>query len=218
MRVLVIGATGLVGGLTIDRLLARGHEVHGLTRRVTGRTASGWREHGAPAEDWPGLAAGIGADAAISCLGTTWRKAGSEAAFRAVDHDAVIAFARAAKAAGTPHFLSVSSVGADARSRNFYLRTKGEVDEALGRIGFERLDIFRPGLLLGERGGDRRPGERAAILLDPLTRIFLRGRWTRFAGIPAATVADALATATEQGGAGRFVHENDAIRRLASRV
>ena len=216
MRVLLIGATGLVGGMVADRLLGRGHDVHALVRRPTG---TGWHEHVASASEWPSIVAGIGAcDAAISCLGTTWRKAGSETAFRAVDHDAVIAFARAANAAGTEHLLSVSSVGADAGSRNFYLRTKGQTDEALKAIGFPRLDIFRPGLLLGERANDRRPGERIAIMLDPISRIFLRGSWSRFAGMAAATVAAAIAHAVETGGAGSRVHENHDIERLADQM
>jgi uncharacterized protein YbjT (DUF2867 family) len=216
MRILLIGATGLVGGLLADKLLERGHEMHGLVRRPTGRGAPGWHEQVGPIGEWPGMVARVGpADAAVSCLGTTWAKAGSEQAFRAVDQDAVIAFAQAARAAGVRHFLAVSSVGADTGSRNFYLRVKGETDEALAAIRFERVDIFRPGLLLGERGDDRRRGERIAIALNPVTSLFLRGRWSRFAGMEADTVAEAMVAAAEQGGSGHFMHENDAIRRLA---
>ena len=219
MRILLIGATGLVGRLVAVRLVRRGHEVHALVRRPTGRSASGWYEHVAPATDWFEIVQGIGAaDAAISCLGTTWRKAGSEAAFRAVDHDAVIAFARAAHAAGATHLLSVSSVGANAASRNFYLRTKGETDEALQAIGFACLDIFRPGLLIGERGSDRRPGERLGILLDPFTRLLLRGAWSRFAGMRATRLAEAIVQAVEQPVRGTRVHENSDIDRLADQM
>lgn len=214
MHILLIGATGLVGGLLAGRLLARGHEVRALVRRPTARRARGWHEHVAPMGEWPRLV--TVAHAAISCLGTTWAKAGSEQAFRAVDQEAVLAFARAARAAGVPRFLSISSVGADAHSRGFYLRVKGETDEALAAIGFDRLDIFRPGLLLGERGGDRRVGERIGIALNPLVSLVLRGSWARFAGIPANLVADAIVAAVEQDGSGRFVHENAAIRRLAA--
>jgi uncharacterized protein YbjT (DUF2867 family) len=215
MRILLIGATGLVGGLLAGKLLARGHEVRGLVRRPTGRSGPGWDEEVGPIGEWPRMGARAGpVGAAVSCLGTTWAKAGSEQAFRAVDQDAVIAFAQAARAAGVRHFLAVSSVGADTGSRNFYLRVKGETDEALATIGFERVDIFRPGLLLGERGDDRRRGERIAIALNPVTSLFLRGRWSRFAGMEADTVAEAMAAA-EQGGSGDFAHENDAIRQLA---
>ena len=93
------------------------------------------------------------------------RQAGSQAAFRAVDFDMVVAFARAAAAAGARRMVTVSSVGADPGSANFYLRIKGEMEAALEALGFERLDIFQPGLLRGPRGGDRRPGERIAIAL-----------------------------------------------------
>lgn len=217
MRILLIGATGLVGGLLAGKLLERSHEVHALVRRPTGRSAPAWHEQVGPIGECPGMVTRAGpVDAAVSCLGTTWAKAGSEQAFRAIDQDAVIAFAEAAKAARVRHFLAISSVGADARSRNFYLRVKGETDEALAAIGFGRRDIFRPGLLLGERGNDRRRGERIAIALNPVTSLFLRDRWARFAGMEADTVAEAMAAAAEQGGSGDFVHENDAIRRLAS--
>jgi uncharacterized protein YbjT (DUF2867 family) len=216
VRVLLIGATGLVGRMVADRLLERGHEVHALVRRPTGR---GWQEHVAPASEWPSIVAGIGAcDAAISCLGTTWRKAGSKAAFRAVDHDAVIAFAQAARAARAAHFLSVSSVGADADSRNFYLRTKGQTDEALRALDFRKLDIFRPGLLLGERVADRRPGERIAIMLDPISRVILRGAWSRYAGMTAAKVAAAIVGACEAGLTGIRIHENRDIAKLADQM
>lgn len=212
MRVLLIGATGLVGGLVADRLLAHGHEVHGLVRRPTGRQGEGWHEHVAPMENWRGLV--TGADAAISCLGTTRKKAGSAEKFRAVDHDAVLAFARAAREAGVPHFLSMSSVGARKESANLYLRTKGQVDEALTGIGFGALDVFRPGLLLGERA-ERRAGEGLAMLLDPFVRTLLRGGLRRFAGVPAEQVATAIVVALGHAQPGVRFHENDAIRRLA---
>lgn len=210
MRILLIGATGLVGSLVADQLLTRGHHVHALVRRATGRSGKGWNEQVASIGAWPDCV--TEADAAISCLGTTRKQAGSEQAFRAVDHDAVLAFARAAHAAGVPHFLTISSVGAEARSRNLYLRTKGETDDALSAIGFARLDTFRPGLLLGARK-EHRMGERLATILDPLARMLLPRRYT---GIRADLVASAAAAAAERTARGRFVHDNAAIERLAA--
>lgn len=218
MRLVIIGATGLVGALVIDRLLAKGLEVHGLARRATNRVGWGWHEHVAPITNWPTLIGDIAAGTAISCLGTTRKQAGSEQGFRAVDYDAVLAFAVAAKGAGARHLLTISSVGADTRSRNFYLRTKGEIDEALSALGFDRLDIFRPGLLLGERRGEPRPGERLAVALNPLARLLLRGRFSRYAGIEAGAVASAIAKAAESDRAGRAVHDNAAIRGLADQL
>ena len=214
-RLLLIGGTGLVGRLAADRLLAGGAEVHALLRRSAGRSAPGWHEHVAPPEEWPALVRTIGGDVAVSALGTTARAAGSDEAFRAVDFDMVLAFAAAAREGGARHMISVSSVGADRESRFFYPRLKGEMEEALAALAFERLDIVRPGLLLGERGPDRRLKERMAILVSPLVNLALRGRLDRFAAIEAAIVADAIAALAGQSEPGRFVHHNRDLYRLA---
>ena len=217
MRIAMIGATGLIGKQLVDRLLVREAEVHAILRRPSGRTGAGWHEHVAPIAEWPHVAANLAAEIAISTLGTTMRAAGSEAAFRAVDHDAVIAFARAAHAGGARHMITVSSVGADAASSNFYLKLKAEVDDELAKIGFDRLDIFRPGLLRGERGGERRLGERLGILVSPVANLFLQGPLDRYAAIGGNVVADAIVTVLSDRAASVYVHENRAIHRLARR-
>ena len=210
MRLVLIGATGLIGAALSARL--EGHELHRLQRRPGGGAG---QEHVAPPAEWPRLVAAIHPDAAISTLGTTMRIAGSEAAFRAVDLDMVVAFARAAREAGARRMVSVSSVGADPSSRTFYPRTKGEMERALGGLGFDRLDLFRPGLLRGPRGGERRLGERIGIALSPLANLVLRGRLDRFAAIDAALVADAIAATLTLPPVGHHVHHNAEIRALA---
>lgn len=217
-RILLIGGTGLVGGLAADRLLARGAEVHALLRRTAGRDAAGWHERVAQPDDWPGLARSIGGDVAVSALGTTSRAAGSDEAFRAVDFDMVIAFARAARESGVRHMIAISSVGADVRSRFFYPRLKGEMEEALAALGFERLDIVRPGLLRGARGADRRLKERIGILVSPLVNLFLKGRLARYAAIDATNVADAIAALTGHPEPGHFVHHNRALLQIAAGI
>ena len=220
MRIALIGGTGLVGSSLVDLLLERedGPEVHALVRRRTGRTHPRWHEVAAPAERWPELVRGIAPDAAVSMLGTTMRAAGSQAAFRAVDFDAVLGFAAAAREAGARRMVTVSSAGANAGSRNFYLRTKGEMEAALQALGFERLDIFRPGLLRGARGGDRRLGERIGIVLSPIANLFLQGPLDRYAAIDAVTVAAAAQACLGLAAPGTFVHDNRAIRRLAAHL
>jgi uncharacterized protein YbjT (DUF2867 family) len=151
----------------------------------------------------------------VSALGTTMRAAGSEAQFRAVDFDTVVAFAGAARRAGARHMVVVSSVGADPESRNFYLRTKGGMERALEALGFDRLDILQPGLLRGERGADRRLGERIGIAVSPIVNLILRGRLGRFAAIDADVVASAAAAALRETRPGLFRHLNRDIRRLA---
>ena len=216
LRVLMIGVTGLVGRLLADRLLEGGVEVESLARRAAGRRHPAWFEQVAPVAAWPSLAGATAADVAVSALGTTMRAAGSQAAFRAVDFDLVVDFARAARTAGVRRMITVSSVGADAQSRNFYLRIKGEMEQSLEALGFDRLDIVRPGLLRGPRGDDRRPGERIGILLSPITNLFLRGPLDRFAAIDAATVVEAIARLAWQARPGVFRHDNRDLVRLAS--
>lgn len=217
-RALLVGGTGLVGRLAADRLLARGAQVHALLRRTAGRSAPRWREHVAPPDEWPAIAQEIGGDVAISALGTTARAAGSDAAFRAVDFDMVVAFARAARAGGVRHMIIVSSVGADPGSRLFYPRVKGEVEDAVSALAFDRLDIVRPGLLRGERGLERRLKERIGILVSPLVNLLLKGRLDRYAAIDATSVADAIAALTGHPEPGRFVHHNRALLQIAAGI
>ena len=214
MRVAMIGATGLVGALAAPRLLAQGCIVDALVRRPTGFNHPQWHEHVAAPDEWSAIVASLGADAAVSALGTTMRQAGSQAAFRAVDYDMVVAFAKVAASVGARRMVTVSSVGADRGSANFYLRIKGEMEAALEGMGFERLDIVRPGLLRGSRGGDRRPGERIAIALSPFANLVLRGRLDRYAAIDADVVAAAVAGALRQTEPGIYRHENRSIRAL----
>ncbi len=173
--IIIAGASGLVGGLLLERLgrdglvaVGRRRIDHNVEQRI------------GPLAEWPSLVAEGAAAIAVSTLGTTMRKAGSREAFAAIDHDVVAGFATAAKAAGARQFMMVSAIGADARSSNFYLRTKGRAEDLVAALDFARLDIFRPGLLLGERGGDRRPGERLAILLSPLTNALTPRAFDRY--------------------------------------
>ncbi len=212
MRIAVIGATGLVGSLLMP--LLREHDVLLLTRRPTG--FSGMKERVGPAEEWPAMLEGEQLDAAVSALGSTWRKAGSWEVFEQIDRHRVVEFARAALSAGARQMLSVSSVGADPESAVPYLALKGRVEGDLATLGFGRLDLLRPGLLRGPRGGDRRLKERLGIALSPLTNLFLRGRSERFAAIDAALVARAIAALLGARQPGGFIHENQAIRRLGS--
>ena len=211
-RIAMIGATGLIGRALVPLLVTAGHEVVLVGRRLAG--VAGAREKLGPVADWPGLLADESVDVAISTLGTTIRQAGSWEAFRAVDVEAVLGFAGAAKAAGARHMVSVSSVGALHGARNKYLAMKGETERGLERLGFERLDIIRPGLLRGDRGGVRRLGERIGSAISPLANLLLRGSLDRFAAIDAEVVAAAMATLVGAEDTGRHVHFNRELKTL----
>jgi uncharacterized protein YbjT (DUF2867 family) len=191
-------------------------EVHIIVRQEI-QPIAGVTAHVAPVVQWPALVTDLGAQTAISCLGTTMRRAGSQAAFAAIDLDLVCAFASAAKAGGAKHFIAVSSVGASAQSANFYLKTKGQMESALRAMDFERSDFLRPGLLRGIRGGERRFGERFGIMLSPLTDMLMMGPLRRYQSILADDVAKAICQLALDNGSGTHIHENDAIQLLAAK-
>jgi uncharacterized protein YbjT (DUF2867 family) len=203
VTVLLAGATGLVG----SRVLALLPDAIPVGRRATGRA-------GEIVADFAALPPLPPANVAISALGTTIRAAGSQAAFRAVDYDAVLAFARAAKAAKVQHFIVVTAVGADPKSGVFYSRVKGEVERDLGQIGFARLDILQPGLIIGPRA-ERRPVEAVLQWLTPLLDPLLVGSLAKYGSVPAEVIAAAIARLSARLEPGRFVHQNRALYALA---
>ena len=219
-RVLLAGATGLVGTCAMQAVRAHpALRLVALSRREAPIPRGSRMEMMvADPAGWPEAVAAIAPEAVICSLGTTRRRAGSEDAFRAVDHDLVLHVARAAKAAGASHFVLVSSVGANSMGKGFYLRVKGEVEAALTALRFRRLDILRPGLLRGPRANDRRPLERLALLASPLADLLLHGDKRRYRSIDARTVAAAALQLTREKAAGRFVHENESIVRAARRL
>lgn len=220
-RILLVGATGLVGRRVMEACVGRADvRLVALTRREAPMPKGARMEMlvADPAE-WAQSVAAVAPDAVICALGTTWRKAGQdEAAFRAVDEELVLRVARAAKQAEVSNFVLVSSVGADPVSRSFYLRVKADVEAALRKVRFHRLDILRPGLLRGPRSSDRRPGERLAIVLSPVANLFLGGERRRFRSIDARHVARAALQAAKEKARGSFVHDNDGIARLERRL
>ena len=220
-RVLLAGATGLVGSRVMRLALEPPWlQLVALTRREV-PIPPGIRMEMMIADPsgQPEAVAAIAPQAVICALGTTWRAAGQdEDAFRAVDHDLVLTLARAAKDAGVENFVLVSAIGANPHATVFYLRVKGEVETAVGKLKFRRFDVLRPGLLRGPRGGDRRIKERLGILASPLTDHLLRGGKRGFRSIDARVVAEAAIQGSHEKAAGRFFHDNDGIRRLARRL
>jgi len=133
-----------------------------------------------------------GTAVAVCCLGTTIKTAGSKEAFRAVDHDAVVTFAEAARERRARRFVLVSSIGANPRARNFYLRTKGETEEALARLGYPQLTVLRPSFIDDEGARDEyRPLERLTL---PVARIVfsLVGKTSRYAPVSADAIGNAI--------------------------
>jgi uncharacterized protein YbjT (DUF2867 family) len=194
---LLAGASGLVGGSVLDLALEDPlfTRVVSVGRRALDRTHPRLTQ---VTVDFTSIdhAALPDVTDAIACLGTTIKKAGSQAAFRAVDHDAVLAFAKAAKTKGARRFQVVTALGADARSMVFYNRVKGEVEEALRAVGFEQRTAERIGTALANT---------FAPLLKP------------FASRPihARTVAQAMLAIAHDPPAGARVYESGELHTLA---
>ncbi len=214
--VILAGATGLVGREILRGLLADPGvaQVHVLARRSLADTHPKLAVHVVDFSALPPLPA---ADEVYLALGTTIKVAGSQAAFRAVDFDANLAVARAARAAGARRAGLVSAMGADPRSRVFYNRVKGELEAALPALGFEGLVIARPSLLVGERaslGQPPRPGETVGLWVDRCLGLLIP---RDYRAIRAADVAAALRQSVPTS-AGVQVMRSGAMQRASARA
>lgn len=219
--VLLAGATGLVGNAILQLCLADRNvaEVIVPTRRPVKIKNAKLRnivmdlidtESGEPSSalaEAINKVSGGKVDAYISALGTTIKTAGSREAFISVDRDLVCRFAEIAKQQKAKQIIFVSSVGANRQTSNFYLRVKGETEDLLERMKFHRLDILRPGLLLGPRK-DSRTGEAIAQKLSFVFNPLMQGPLRRYRAISADTVAEAALVLLRKKEPGIFVHEN----------
>lgn len=203
---LLAGASGLVGRELLQLLCENSAyaAVHSLVRRVTPIATPSPKLHELVVsfDSLPELPA---CDDVFVALGTTIKVAGSKAAFRRVDYDYVLAVARAGRARGATRLGVVSALGADAKSRVFYNRVKGELEDALGTLGYASVVIAQPSLLLGDRealGQPTRGGEVwAQRLLGPVTSLIPAS----FRPVHARDVAAALLAATLRGAPGTTI-------------
>jgi len=208
MKLMIVGSTGLVGREALRIALA-----HPGIERVVAPVRKAATEHPrllAPVVDFDALPADApwwAVDAVVCALGTTMRVAGSQEAFRRVDHQYPLAVARLARQHGAPTFVLNSAMGADAASRIFYSRVKGEVERDLATMGFASLTFVRPGLIGGERE-EFRAGERAAMVALRALHPLLPKRWRIN---PADRIAQAMIDAAVQARPGVHVVASDAL-------
>lgn len=205
-HILLAGATGLTGEHLLDRLLNEP-----TISRVLAPSRRPLAEHphldnpvGELASLLPQLQGTV--DVAFCCLGSTIKQAGSQEAFRAIDFELVLAFARRARELGARHLLVISALGADANSSVFYNRVKGDMEQALKAQNWPQLTLVRPSLLLGSRN-EFRIGEQLAAP-------FMRWLPGKYRGIEAAVLARAMWRLALEESDGVRVVESDELRRL----
>lgn len=153
-------------------------------------------------------------DDVYCCLGTTIKKAGSQEAFRKVDFDFPLTLAKLSKENEVQKFLIITAMGADSNSKIFYNRVKGEVEEAIKKVGLPSLHIFRPSLLLGERK-EFRFGEKLASILSPLFSGFMVGSLRKYKPIHGRNVALAMYRKGHTKEIGSYIYSSDAIQDIS---
>ncbi|HOO71351.1 MAG TPA: oxidoreductase [Spirochaetota bacterium] len=210
---LLVGATGLVGGKCLQLLLEsdRYERVTVLVRRPTGLSHRKLNELRVNFDDLENHLSEMTGDDVFCCLGTTIKKAGTQQNFIKVDHDYVLAVARAARAHGAGVFLVISAMGANPASKIFYNRVKGTVEQDLRNVGFDALHIFRPSLLLGQRD-ESRPGEVIASVVMRAVSPLMGGPLKKYRAISADRVARSMLKGAGMNIPGVHIHESDEMQ------
>ena len=177
LSLLLLGASGEVGRVVLAQALAdpRVAEVVALTRRPL-VAAARLNNLVVDFDDLPEAASWWAVDAVVCTLGTTLRAAGSKEKFAAVDRDLPLLVARLARRAGATRFALNSSLGADAGSGNYYLRIKGEAEDAIKALDYPAYTIVRPSLIDVDRA-ESRPGEHLALIAARALRPLIPARW-----------------------------------------
>ena len=215
---LIAGVTGLVGSLCLKQLLA--DPAYGQVIAISRRPVP--ESHPKLSQkivdfDKLGPLTSIAADDAFCALGTTIRKAGSQEAFRKIDFGYSKAFAELALAGGARQLALVSSVGANARSTNFYLGTKGEIEDAVKALPFTSVHIFQPSFLVGSRA-EQRPGEGIGLALARALQFAFISALRKYRPILASTVAAVMVAAVKRAEPGRHTYLFDDMQALAKQL
>jgi uncharacterized protein YbjT (DUF2867 family) len=213
---LVAGASGLIGRHCVELLL--NHEAYTevkiLVRKPVAIRHPKLTVYVIDFDKLENHAEALIADDVFCALGTTIRKAGSQAAFRKVDFDYTVKIAALAQHADARQFLLVSSMGANPRSRIFYNQIKGDVEEAVRRIPFNAVQIFRPSLVLGKRE-ERRSSEQIGAALMAALGWGLVGPMRRWKAVDAHSVARAMVASAQKNLSGFHVYQSDEIQRIS---
>lgn len=205
----IAGATGLVGGQLLSKLLAtsRYHQVIAITRRPLALDHPYLKNIISDYRDLDVALAGTKPDDVFCCLGTTMAKAGTKEKFREVDFDYPLALAQSTLTLGARQYLLVSALGADRKSRIFYNRVKGELESTISHLDFYSVHIFRPSLLLGPRR-EKRGGEDIAKAVYKVFGFLIP---QKYKAVEAEKVAEAMLAYASADERGIFIHESQEI-------
>ncbi|MFN9854784.1 MAG: oxidoreductase [Bacteroidota bacterium] len=203
---MIAGSSGLTGGFLLKMLLEAPEyrEVIAYVRKPTRIQHPKLRE---VVMDWEKLDAPVPADDVFCCLGTTIKKAGSQEAFRRVDYEYPLHLAELQLEGGSQQFLLVSAIGADASSSIFYSRVKGELEDALQKLGYKSLHIFQPSFIAGPRK-EKRVGERIGLAIFSFISPLFIGPLKKYAPIPAEHIARAMYRSAQKNIVGCTIYDS----------
>jgi uncharacterized protein YbjT (DUF2867 family) len=215
---LIIGATGLTGEQCLMELLASPEydKIIALTRTKLQTTNSQIQNIITDFKNLESLRPQLRADHVYCCMGTTIAKAGSQAAFRHVDYEIPLQVAEMARQNGATKFILITSLGSDASSKIFYSRVKGELENALEKLNYESLLIFRPSILLGKRK-EKRTGEAIGMLAAEKLSFLFAGPLKKYRGTPVDILAKVMVKLANQPTPKIRIIENEEIFVLADK-
>jgi uncharacterized protein YbjT (DUF2867 family) len=215
-KALIAGASGLIGSFLLKELLYDNNysEVEIFSRGKSELLFLKLKERIVDFNSIDSLPV-TPVDHVFCCLGTTIKKAGSKEAFRKVDFEYVLSLAKYAERAGASKFFVISSLGANHKSSNFYLKTKGEMEEALKNSSIPAIYILQPSLLLGKRN-EFRFGEMIAQKIMPLIGFLFVGGLKKYRGIKAKVVAKAMQHLAKEDKTGIFTLDSAMIQKTGN--
>lgn len=207
---ILAGATGLIGSKLLELLLKEDayDRVVALSRKKLAVSSAKVLNLVVDFDNLQNYSRQLKGDDVFCCLGTTIKEAGSKSAFRKVDYDYPVSLATATHKEGAGQFLIVSAMGANKSSPIFYNRVKGEVQEAIGKLGFEGLHIFQPSLLLGPRVRKRTGEYIGQAVMKTFGFVIPR----KYKAIESVKVAHAMLTIANQHRNGTFIYESDELQ------
>lgn len=215
-RVIIAGASGLIGSELLDLLLENDKigEVVALVRKAL--PVSNLKVVQIPTnfDSLEDIKTELFGDALYCCLGTTKAKTPDEADYRKVDHDYPVTLAQLASANKVSQFHLISAIGADPGSSIFYNRLKGETEQDVKKIPFRSIHIYQPSLITGKRK-ENRPMEKLAISIMKIINPLLIGSLKKYKSIQAITIAKAMINQTFKNEEGIHTYPSDIIKQLA---
>lgn len=208
---IIVGSTGLVGGNVIKVLSNKKQRAIALTRRSIPNLPPNITEMIIDFDAFEKNGSLPSCNNVFICLGTTIKTAGSKENFRKVDIDYCLSIARKAKESGAETLSLISSIGANSSSKNFYLKTKGELEESIQRLGFSTVNIFRPSFLVGERS-EKRLAEKIAINLAKIMDLFLIGTASKYRSVKAESLAKTMVLKADNKSGVNYFYFDDFLR------